>query len=66
MSDENVRVVLEGMGAWSAGDLDRALQHIHPEIVWINSGSIPDRFQSFNDWDKAVRSLGLDPASIPA
>jgi ketosteroid isomerase-like protein len=137
MSEENVRMVLEGVDAWNAGDLDRALDRIHPDIVWINSGAIPDlkveyrghegvrdfwedwrsvwqeivveperivdlgdrvlvlarfdgiargdvrvsshfgqvyeladgkiaRFRSFTDWAEAVRSVGLDPESIPA
>lgn len=38
MPSENVRVAVEGYGAWNRRDLDAAIDRIDPEIEWTFSG----------------------------
>jgi ketosteroid isomerase-like protein len=42
MSEGNMRILRDAFEAWSTGDLDRVLETVDPEVVWINSGIIPD------------------------
>jgi ketosteroid isomerase-like protein len=71
MSEENVRIVRQALEAWSAGDLDRTLEAVHPDVVWITSGAIPDMRREYRghdgvrgfweDWKGAWQELTLEP-----
>ena len=42
MSQANVEVVRESFAAFNRGDLDEALQWMHPEIEWQTHQAFPD------------------------
>jgi ketosteroid isomerase-like protein len=42
MSRENVEIVREAFDAFNRGDLDAALQWMHPDIEWQTVDSFPD------------------------
>jgi ketosteroid isomerase-like protein len=41
-------VALAAFAAWNSGDLDRWLEMIHPNIVWISSGAFPGLRPSYS------------------
>ena len=43
MSQENVEIVRRSLEAYRRGDLDAALAHVHPEIVWSPYEEAPMR-----------------------
>jgi putative transcriptional regulator len=54
-----------GYAGWDAGQLDREIQ----ENVWLVAEAAPDMvFSGTADekWDRAVKSLGIDPAMLSA
>jgi hypothetical protein len=40
-TDEDVRLVLDGYAAWEAGDIERAVAAMHPEVEWIEPEEFP-------------------------
>ncbi len=42
MSKENVEVVREAVAAFNRGDLDAALERMHPDIEWQTPDAFPD------------------------
>ena len=42
MSKENVELVREAMAAFNRGDLDAALERMHPDIEWRTPDAFPD------------------------
>jgi ketosteroid isomerase-like protein len=42
MSQENVEVVRANVEAWNAGDMDAAVETLHPEVVWHTLDVLPD------------------------
>src|SRR4051812_6043289 len=59
MSEENVRIARASIEVWDTGDLDSALDDVHPDIVWINSGTIPDLPTEYRG-HKGVRQFWAD------
>jgi len=41
LSRSNLEIVHYSYEAWSRGDLDAALAHMHPEVVWQMAGLFP-------------------------
>jgi ketosteroid isomerase-like protein len=42
MSEENVEIVREAMEAFNRGELNAALERMHPDIEWHTPDSFPD------------------------
>ena len=42
MSEENVETVREAFEAFNRGDLDAALQRMHPDVQWETVSTFPD------------------------
>src|SRR5688572_516719 len=43
MSQENVEIVLNGIGAWNRGDRDEVLAAYAPDVEWHTTGRFADR-----------------------
>lgn len=42
MSQENIEIVREFFSTWNAGDLDRAWERLHPDVVMRMEGDWPE------------------------
>ena len=69
MSEENVETVRRAVDAFNRGDLDSALELMHPDIEWQTPDSFPDAAtyrgreevrEFWNTWPDTFRGFRLD------
>jgi ketosteroid isomerase-like protein len=67
---ENVELVREGLAAWLSGDVERAAELVHPDVVSVRMPPIPDPGtyhgvagiqEMYDDWTADFGAFEMEP-----